>query len=79
MSDENFAILNQEKIRDPFSVVHLITQNFFSHLSCAVVFRFKQVTFSLPKSEVFDLSKILCNELKNRKRLQLSYVGEFER
>ena len=28
MSDENFAILNQKKIRDPFSVVRLKTQNY---------------------------------------------------
>ena len=30
MSDENFTILNQEKIRDPFSVVRLKTQNYRS-------------------------------------------------
>ena len=32
-----------------------------------VVFRFKQVPFSMLKSKVFDLSKILCNEFKKRK------------
>ena len=33
MSDENFAILNQEKIRDPFSVVRLKTQNYLFRCS----------------------------------------------
>ena len=45
---------------------------FSEDVSCTVVFQFKQVLFSMLKLKVFDLSKILCNEFKNEKSLQLS-------
>ena len=34
---------------------------------------------SLLKLKTFDISKILCIEIKNGKILQLSYLGEFEK
>ena len=43
-----------------------------------VVFWFKQEPFSLLKSKVFDLSKILWSEIYNGKILKLSYLGKFE-
>ena len=39
----------------------------FVSIKCTVVVRFKQVPFSMLKLKVFDLCKILCNELKNGK------------
>ena len=52
---------------------------FLENMNFTVVFQLKQVPFSLLKLKVFDFSKILCNEFKNKKSLQLCYVGEFER
>ena len=55
-------------------VMQLCRKNYFA---CTVLFWFKQVPFSLLKSKVFDLSKILCSKSKNGNQKKNFYAVEF--
>ena len=47
--------------------MRIVIISFFTDVQCdTAVFRFKQVPFSLLELKVFDLSKILCSEIKQR-------------
>ena len=59
---------------------HSLIWQFFQLIESSVVFRFKsKYHFPCSNKTLFDLSKILCNEIKKGKNLQLSDLGEFER
>ena len=67
----NRAIGKISKLDKLLNLSSIIKVGKFVDVCCTVVFQFKQVPFSLLKSKVFHLSKILWSKKENGKNLKL--------